>query len=312
MTPPRAPRTAHWWRLAQIIAAVAVAWYLYRYVAKNWSEISHASDAIEIHAGYLALAALVILLTYALLIEGWRTVVEGWGDRLSYRDAARIWCLSNLGKYLPGKVWQITGMAAMAQQAGVRAWAAAGSAIVVQLINVATGALITAIFAPGFGHPLVILGAGAFTAAAAFALTHRGGAEWMSRNVGRLTGRTLVLEPVTRRALFLSSVITAMQWILYGVAIYLCGFGLTGRALPVGPAIGMFTGAYVAGLINIFAPAGLGTRESILLTWLAVPIGSAAATVVTVGSRLLMTATELIAALVTLPLLKARNDVRSA
>ena len=310
-SPPTAHRGRGLWRAAQILAAIVVVYFLYRYVARNWTEIRHASDAIEIHAGYLVLAALVILFTYAMLIGAWRTVVTGWGDRLDYPTAARIWCLSNLGKYLPGRIWQITGMAAMAQQAGVRAWAAAGSAVVVQLINIATGALITAIFAPDFGHPLLILLAGALTALAAGALTSARGAAMLSRAIARMTGRTIELHPVKMSALLVAAVITALQWVLYGVALTLCARGLTGKALPATAAIGVFTGAYVAGLVNVLTANGLGTREYILLTWLAVPIGSASATVVTVGSRLLMTATELIAALVTLPLLRARVDVRS-
>jgi uncharacterized membrane protein YbhN (UPF0104 family) len=120
--------------------------------------------------------------------------------------------------------------------------------------------------------------------------------------VHRLTGRTVELRAVTPSALLLSAGITAASWIAYGLALYLAVRGLTGRAIGMRESIGMFTGAYVAGLINIFTSAGLGTRENILLTWLTVPFGAAAATVITVGSRLLMTATELIAALIALPL----------
>ena len=46
----------------------------------------------------------------------------------SAASAARIWTVSNLGKYLPGKVWAIAGMALMARQAGVSPAAATGSA----------------------------------------------------------------------------------------------------------------------------------------------------------------------------------------
>lgn len=284
------------------MAIAAVGWFLYRYVARHWEEIRHADAAIEIHWGPLAAAAGIVLFTYALLIGAWRAVLQGWGDHLSYGTAARIWCLSNLGKYIPGKIWQITGMAAMAQQAGVRPWAAAGSAIVVQLLNIATGTLITAIFAPRFGQPVLIIVAGLGTALGAAALASPAGTAWASRVLARITGRTIELRAVAPSALLVSAVITAAAWVLYGWALYFAVRGLTGRDIAVGEAIGMFTGAYVAGLINPFMPAGVGTRENILLSWLTVPFGAAAATVITVGSRLLMTATELLAALVTLPL----------
>ncbi len=301
-----------WWRAAQVLVAAAIAYFLYRYVARNWEQIRHADEAIDLHAGPLALAAGIILATYAMLIGAWRAVLEGWGERLGYGDAARIWCLSNLAKYIPGRVWQITGMAALAQQAGVRPWAAAGSAIVVQLLNIATGTLVTAVFAPDFGHPLLIAAAGLGTAAGAAALASSAGADWLSRALSRVTGRQVELRPVRPGPLLLSAAITALAWIFYGIALYLSVRGLTGRELDLRGAIGMFTGAYVAGLVNILTSAGLGMREGILLLWLTGPLGLAAATVVTVGSRLLMTATELLAAAVTLPLLTPRADVGKA
>lgn len=308
-------------RALQVVAVAAIVFFLYRYVAGNWEQIRQAPDAIHLHAGSLAAAAIIILATYAMLIAAWRAVLTGWGERLGYRDAARIWCLSNLGKYIPGRVWQIAGMAALAQQAGVSPWAAAGSAIVVQLLNIATGALITVIFAPDFGHPLVIAVAGALTALAAAALASTRGAVLLSRAVSKVAGKPIELRAVRPGPLLLSAAITAVQWVAYGLALYFCVRGLTGQDIDVGTGIGMFTGAYVAGLITILTPAGLGTREVILVNWLAGPLGQAGATVVTVGSRLLMTATELIAALVTLPLTgrpqgsplqQPRADVRKA
>jgi hypothetical protein len=290
------------WLASQVVIALVIVLFLARYVARNWAEIRHAGAALDIHPWPLAAAAGIILLTYAMLIGAWDAVLRGWGERLPYRDAARIWCLSNLARYVPGRVWQIAGMAALAQQAGVSPWAAAGSAIVVQFLAIATGTLVTVSFAPQFGHPLLIAGAGLLTAAGAAALAWPAGATGLSRLVQRLSGRTVELRAVRPGPLLLSAAITALAWVLYGVALYLSVLGLTGKDLGVSGAIGVFTGSYVAGLVNIFTSAGLGTREVILVNWLTGPIGPAAAFVVTAGSRLLMTATEILAAALTVPL----------
>lgn len=298
------------WLAAQAVIALVIVLFLYRYVARNWTEIRHAGAALDIHPVPLAAAAGIILLTYAMLIGAWDAVLRGWGERLPYREAARIWCLSNLARYLPGKVWQIAGMAAMAQQAGVSPWAAAGSAIVVQFLSIATGTLVTASFAPQFGHPLLIVGAGLLTAAGAAALAWPMGAAGLSRLVRRITGRTVELRAVRAGPLFLAATITAVAWVLYGLALYLSVRGLTGKNLSIGGAIGVFTGSYVAGLVNVFTSAGLGTREVILVNWLTGPMGPAAAFVVTAGSRLLMTATEILAATLTIPLGTRKPDGR--
>jgi hypothetical protein len=290
------------WLLSQIVIALVIVVFLYRYGARNWTEIRHAGAALDVHPWPLAAAAGIILLTYAMLIGAWDAVLRGWGERLPYREAARIWCLSNLARYLPGRVWQIAGMAALAQQAGVSPWAAAGSAIVVQCLAIATGALVTVSFAPQWGHPLLIVGAGLMTAAGAAALAWPTGATALSRVVRRITGRNVELRAVRPGPLLLAAAITAVAWVLYGVALHLSVRGLTGRDIDIGGAIGVFTGSYVVGLINVFTSAGLGTRELILVNWLTGPIGPAAAFVVTAGSRLLMTATEILAAALTIPL----------
>lgn len=301
------------WTAAQVVAALVVAWFLWRYVQRNWADLRAAGGAIEVHPAPLAGAALAILASYAMLIGAWRTVLAGWGERLPYGHAARIWCLSNLARYVPGRVWQIAGMAALARTAGISAWAAAGSAVVVQLLAIATGALVTVIFAPRFSHPLLITGAGLLAAGCAAVLAWPAGAAWASRTLSRIAGRELVVRAVTPGPLALSALVTALAWILYGFALYLCIRGLTGRGgVDVATATGVFTGSYVAGLVNIFTAAGLGTRELLLVSWLTGPVGAAAATVVTVGSRLLMTVTELVAALVTLPLPSPRTDVQHA
>jgi hypothetical protein len=296
--------------LAQLAAGAIVVWFLARYVLRYWDELRRAPEAIAIHPGPLAAAAAIILGTYALLIVAWDAVVRGWGERLPYRDAARIWCLSNLAKYVPGRVWQIAGMAAMAERAGVSPWAAAGSAIVVQLLNICAGTLVTVLFAPGFGHPLLIAASGLLTAGCAALLTWPAGAAAASRLLNRLTGRGVELRAVRPGPLLLAAAITAVQWVAYGWALHLTVRGLTGHDVDLLTSIGVFTGSYVVGLINVLTSAGLGTREVILVAWLTGPLGPAAAAVVTAGSRILMTATELLAALITLPLATRRTDVQ--
>jgi hypothetical protein len=295
--------------LVQGAVATVVLAFLARYVAVHWSALRSSGDALRVDPGPLALAGAIILGTYAMLIAAWRAVLLGWGEHLRYGEAARIWTLSNLARYVPGRVWQIAGMAALAQRAGVRPWAAAGSAVVVQFLAIATGALVTVLFAPHFSHPLLVGAAGAATALGTAVLAWPATAAAAARTLSRITGRTVELHAVRAGPLLLAAAITAAAWAAYGLALVYCVDGLAGRqGLDARTAVGVFTGSYLAGLINVFTPGGLGTRELILVTWLSGPIGPAAAAVVTIGSRLLMTVTELLAAAVTIPLTLLRPD----
>ena len=69
-------------------------------------------------------------------------------------------------------------------------------------------------------------------------------------------------------------------------------------------AIGVFTSSYLIGFIALFAPGGLGPRESVFLLMLADDIGLKAAGALTIASRLLLTCTEVLPAV---PLLLKRG-----
>ncbi|MEK6611059.1 MAG: lysylphosphatidylglycerol synthase domain-containing protein [Gemmatimonadota bacterium] len=297
------------WLVVQWALVAAVAWFVVKSVAHNWAEIRHSSSVVHLDLGALAAAAGIILATYALLIGAWRAVLMGWGERLRYPVAARIWCLSNLARYVPGRVWQIAGMAALAQKAGITPWAAVGSAIIVQLLAIATGAMVTGLAAPQAEHPMWVAASGVIALLAALTLTWGRMTAMFSRWLSAALGRPFELRPVGKGALLLSAAVTTLAWLAYGLALYLCTAALLGRAaLDLRTAIGVFTGSYVLGLIAVMTPGGLGIREGALLFWLTGPLGPAGAVVVTIGSRLLMTAAELLAALITLPLTTRSAD----
>ncbi len=301
------------WLALQWLLGLAVAYFIVRAVSQNWGEIRSSQDRLQLDVGALAAAAGIVLASYAILISAWRAVLLGWGQRLRYPQAARIWCVSNLARYVPGKVWQIGGMAALAQRAGVSPWGAAGSAIIVQLVSVATGALITGIAAPEWKeHPWAVAACGIVAAATAALLAWKRGTDLLQRGLSAILGRRLELPPVGQGALLLSAAVTALAWLAQGIALWLCAAGLVGpTALGIWPAIGIFTGSSLAGLLAVFTPGGLGVRESVLGFWLAPFMGPRRAIIVLLGSRLLLTATELLAAAITFHLRNGNADARA-
>jgi len=300
------------WLAAQVALALLVAAFVVRALARDWHSLQGSLAQVSLDPVALLAAAGITLATYALLISAWRAVLAGWRERLPYLAATRIWVLSNLARYVPGRVWQMAGMAAMAQKAGVSPWAAAGSAVVVQLLAIATGALVTGLAAPTAGRPLLIAGAGLAAAAAATTLAWAPAAHAASRVLGRLVGRDVRIEPVAPLHLLLSAAATTIAWIAYGFTLYFLVQGILGAPLlSVGKAIGAFTASYLVGLLLVFSPGGLGPREGTIFVLLSGPLGSGPALLVTIASRLLMTGTELLAAALVLPLRSASPDAPS-
>lgn len=100
-------------------------------------------------------------------------------------------------------------------------------------------------------------------------------------------------------------VANALAWTGYGLALRLLARGLLpGVELSLAQAVGVFTCSYLVGFIALFAPGGLGPRESVFLLMLAPDIGLKPAAALALASRLLLTGTEVLPAV---PILLRRN-----
>jgi glycosyltransferase 2 family protein len=305
-------------RLAQVVLTGLVLVYAGRALAKQWNDVEPVLDSIQPNWPLLAASTALVFASYVLLIEVWRAMLRRWGqgNRLAFVEAARIWFVSNLGKYLPGKVWQIGAMGVMAQRAGVSGVAAVGSSLVINLVNVITGIAIVLLS----GSEVIALSAGTTGPRLAWAMIAAGivAVVAMPRLIGpiaalasRLLRRKIEVPHVPAPAIWLAAVGTAVAWVLYGVA-----FALLARALVPSATgailryLAVFTGSYLAGYLALFAPGGLGVRELVLVAALG-QYGlatEAQAAVIAVASRLWLTILEIVPGLIFLPGANARPD----
>ena len=126
-------------RLATLVVVGLVLWYAARQLRDQWSDVQARASGLRPEWAIVVGSMLLVLATYALLIHAWRSLVAAWGARLPFWPAARIWAVSNLGRYLPGKLWSIGAMGLLAQRAGVSPTAATGAALLGTLVNLAAG-----------------------------------------------------------------------------------------------------------------------------------------------------------------------------
>src|SRR5256714_13404018 len=99
----------------------------------------------------------LVVLVYALLIGGCRRVLGGGDSPLPFPQAARIWFLSNLGKYVPGNIWSLTALGVMAKRRGLSAIAAPGASVIMQTVSLATGTgIVMVTSATLLGQPVLV------------------------------------------------------------------------------------------------------------------------------------------------------------
>ena len=289
------------WIAAQWIFAALVVWYAVQSLSGEWDEVGARLRAVRPVWTLIAAASVLVLLTYALLIEAWRRVLAAWSAQLLWPDAARIWLASNLGKYVPGKVWSILAMGALARERGVSPITAGASAVLMQAIAVATCAAVAVAFgavameSPWSRAVAVILMVAAIVLAPrlvnpAFAAARA------------ITGRAFATPSVPARAVSIAATSTLLVWLVSGIAFRMIAnaFGVTrGDAASY---ISVYAASYLAGFVALFAPAGIGVREGALVaTMQRAGLASAPeAAVIALASRLWLTALEVVPGLIAL------------
>ncbi|HEV2671426.1 MAG TPA: lysylphosphatidylglycerol synthase domain-containing protein [Gemmatimonadales bacterium] len=292
------PRRRWLWAIQAAVAVVVVV-LVYRSLQRNWGQFRSLEMHLELRPGWLALSLVTVFLTYVFYIESWRRLLAGWQQHIAFRPAARAWCLSNLGRYVPGKVWTVTGLVVLAQREGVRGSAAAASAVAFQALVLGTGIAIVTAATPHEASGIRVVIGLLIAAASLIVLVWGPTARWL----GRTLSPTNPLSPLPLSAVGAGAALMVVGWLTYGLSFWLFIRGiLPYPQISIAAASGTFTLSYILGTLALFAPGGIGVREVLLVSLLTPYLGSGGAVATSVGSRVLLTIGEVGAALLAVAL----------
>jgi uncharacterized membrane protein YbhN (UPF0104 family) len=281
---------------AQVALGAAVVAYVVYKLAGQWASVREVAGSVTPHWTLLIVSALIVLATYVLLAETWRRTVAAWGSTLSFGDAARIWFISNLYRYLPLRVWAIGAMGVMAQRRGVSPAAATGSSLMINLVNVLAGFGVVL----ATGAQLVPQSAATVITIALLAILVVAAPRALPllvRLASRMTGRALTLPALPARAIWLAAVASVISWLLYGIAFRIFVQGVLGTAAGAWSSyIAVYSASYLIGYIALFSPGGLLVREGFMVAFFG-QLGLASepnAIIIAAASRLWLTILEII------------------
>jgi hypothetical protein len=273
--------------------------------AMDWDQVR----TYRPEAGRLVVSLVLLVGVYLAHAFLWRRIVTDLGlGRPSARNVVRIVFVSSLGRYIPGKFWQLAGLAALAKRAGIPAGGAAAASLLGQFAFLATGLLFLAVQIPDFGRGAPLRFAGILLVLAAGMIwvltetpTGRKGREWVRARLGNRIGERLaaafdLAERIRGRDAILWGVGYGLSWVALGFAFSLFVTAFVPEATEVSRRLaGTVAASYLAGYLVLVAPAGLGVREGTMTGLLAaVPsIPIEAAVVVAVLSRVWFTIAEI-------------------
>jgi uncharacterized membrane protein YbhN (UPF0104 family) len=261
-------------RLAAVALVVLLAlrlWQLWRREPVDFGKLDGVVFAAAVVASVAAVSSYGLVWLYLLRSLGTRAPLS-W---------ITLFFKGQLGKYLPGSVWQYAGRVGLARNRGVPVQQA--------LISITAEVGYSAIAAAAVSS--LILG---WVIAAAVLVG-------LALLIGLLIifGRRFSDRPSVLGAIHAGPnafVLYLAVWGLYGA-----GFWATGRALFAVPAtdlpryIGVFAIAWLAGLVAFFAPGGIGVREAVMVALLGSRLGQVDAIVLAATSRIVLTTVDLAA-----------------
>lgn len=249
----------------------------------------------------------------AVLVAGvgiWRRTLRGFGVRVRFPVLARIWFLSNLSRYIPGKVWQFVGVVELSRAAGVPALAAITSLLVYMGVILLAACFVGAYLLPAAGPFATAVTVLRFASPVLVVLVHPRAVNTAVRWASRLTRR----PPLTWNGRWLDGValfgLCVLEWLGLGAAFALFVSGIA----AVGPdafatLIAAFALSFVAGYAALL-PAGLGAKEGALAILLGTVVPLPVAAAIAVAARAWTVVAESIPAFIFLRPTRGRPVVR--
>jgi glycosyltransferase 2 family protein len=278
-------------RWAFVLAAVGLAGYA---IARDWTQITAALGRLGFLSVVAALVSVVIAQVFTALM--WRTLLSSLGSPLPVGAAARILFIGQLGKYLPGSIWPVLAQMELGKAHKVPRSRSASASVLVMLLTLIVGLLIALVTLPFAAGPMPYRWALLITPVLLVMLHPK----VLNNIIARLLklARQAPLEaPLTGRALSRALGWAVGVWICYGLQIWILA---TRLGAPAGKtaliALGGFAFAWSVGFVIVFAPAGAGVRDVLLLLMLRPVLSTADATAVVLVSRVLLTAGDLLTA----------------
>jgi glycosyltransferase 2 family protein len=260
--PPRSKRV----RLAiQLGIAILVFGFLVLTVVNQWAEIK--DKGVHFHVVWLIPAFIVLPTFYVLSAVGWDLILRFLGRQIGVGRAQVAWGQPLLARYVPGSVLYVLGRVLLSERAGVQRRVTIASIVYEQAISATSAVAFAAYFLISHpdlqGQPLrwaVLL-----AIPLAIVLLHPRIFGPLANRVLRAFGREPLPEVIPLRGVLTLILYYSLVWGVVSVGMYCVARSVTdipftfGEVLTVGSAQAV---GYVAALVTLVAPAGLGIRDA--------------------------------------------------
>ncbi len=285
-------------RIAQVALIVVIFYFLARNLYVNWNKIAQYDWHINYY--FLVFSGLLSIGGGFLLALGWNLILRVLGGRLTYKRALKIFFITDLAKYIPGKVWTMVGKVYMCKEEGIPVAVTSASVVIQPLIQVISGLLIFLLSLPFwtktsdfmnnlyFFFPLIPVG---------LLLLHPAIMTKPLNFVLRKLKQKPIELKIKYRDILLILLLWCGLWILTGITYYFLIISVHPFPLSNLPVtIGIFA---IAGVSQFLTPSGIGVLEGMLTVLLGLYFPLPVAILIALLARVWKTVSELVCIAIT-------------
>lgn len=274
---------------AVLLAVVALLWRQREDVVRSLRSIP---------PGLVGLSLLLAVAGSALPGLVWRDLLASQGHRAAPVAGLRVFFVAQLGKYLPGGIWNLVAQVGMARDLKIPARQAATATFLAVALSVISALLLAGVVLP-FALPDILADYWwAFLAVPVLAvLLLPRSVAWWSGTAFRILRRPVTPVVLPWTVLLRSAGLLVLSWVLLGLHFGALVHGLPGSEENLWLlSIGLFALAWVAGFLVVIAPAGAGVREAALVLGFAAILPAGPVLTVAVLSRVLFVLADVLLA----------------
>jgi hypothetical protein len=287
-----------WRGLVQPFLILVIVAFWGRAIWHDWNQVATTTWRISWWALGLSFAVLIVQALVVAVAWWWTLVMTG--ERLPLRQGVGMWLQSQLARYLPGGVWDMTARVVMGRQAGVSARGTSASLVLEMGMQILSGAVflvIALVWRKDTVPPAYLAVAGAAILAMLIFM--------LPPVFVPLTnwGLRILRRPPLEMRLTYPGMVGIFGVRLFGHLLLGISFVLFVNSLqPVSssmiiPLASAYVGAWLIGVLAIFVPAGIGVREGALYWLLGGQFPLLPVATIALGFRLLISGRDLLVAL---------------
>lgn len=275
--------------------------FLVRVLVTHWNQISWNSFSFDFLS--LILSFVFFGMGFLTACFGWTVILFYLGEKLSLKKAFRIISLSQLGKYIPGGIWFSLGRVYMTGQENIAGAKTISSLLLETQVSVSAALFLSLVTHTGSAK---LQGANLIIQAGILALMFvlllwPGWSEKLLFLICKLLKKEYFPVRIAPKKLFPLFLVFLSSWLLFGTAFFfLVNSVLQQTYMDMPRIIGPFVTAWLIGFLVLLAPGGLGIREASLAFLLTPVLPLPTAVLVSLLSRIWVTAAELLMAAVAL------------